>query len=208
MYKTLKIPHQKPLVRANNQNSAKLQDKNTQKLVVLLCTNNLKRKSTIPFTIIPKESFEIHLTKEAKDSNTKNHKTLLKEIKEGINKWKDIPCSWIGKSIKEYEKAVYCLPAYLTYMLSSSCKMPGWIDQKLVSRLPGQIAQTRASLVAQWLRICLQCRRSRFDPWVGKIPWRRKWQPTPVFLPGEAHGQRRLAGYSTWGHKSQTWLSD
>ena len=93
MYKTLKIPHQKPLVRTNNQNSAKLQDKNTQKLVVLLCTNNLKRKSTIPFTIIPKESLEINLTKEAKDSNTKNHKTLLKEIKEGINKWKDIPCS-------------------------------------------------------------------------------------------------------------------
>ena len=35
-----------------------------------------------------------------------------------------------------------------------------------------------------------------FDPWVGKIPWRRKWQPTPVFLPGEFHGQRSLAGYS------------
>ena len=41
-----------------------------------------------------------------------------------------------------------------------------------------------------------QCRRCRFDPWVRKIPWRRKWQPTPVFLPGELHGQRSLAGYS------------
>ena len=40
-----------------------------------------------------------------------------------------------------------------------------------------------------------------FDPWVGKIPWRRKWQPTPVFLPGEFHGQRSLVGYSLWGHK-------
>ena len=40
-----------------------------------------------------------------------------------------------------------------------------------------------------------------FDPWVGKIPWRRKWQPTPVFLPGESHGQRSLVGYSPWGHK-------
>ena len=39
------------------------------------------------------------------------------------------------------------------------------------------------------------------DPWVGKIPWRRKWQPTPVFLPGEFHGQRNLTGYSLWGHK-------
>ena len=36
---------------------------------------------------------------------------------------------------------------------------------------------------------------------VGKIPWRRKWQPTPVFLRGKSHGQRRLEGYSPWGHK-------
>jgi len=40
-----------------------------------------------------------------------------------------------------------------------------------------------------------------FDPWVGKIPWRRKWQPTPVFLPGKSHGQRTLVGYSSWGCK-------
>ena len=38
-----------------------------------------------------------------------------------------------------------------------------------------------------------------FDPWVGKIPWRRKQQPTPVFLPGKSHGQRRLEGYSPGG---------
>ena len=38
-------------------------------------------------------------------------------------------------------------------------------------------------------------------PWVGKIPWRRKWQPTLVFLPGKFHGQRSLAGYSSWGGK-------
>ena len=43
--------------------------------------------------------------------------------------------------------------------------------------------------------------RHRFDPWVGNIPWRRKWLPTPVFLTGEFHGQRSLAGYSPWGHK-------
>ena len=40
-----------------------------------------------------------------------------------------------------------------------------------------------------------------FDPWVGKIPWRRAWQPTPVFLPGEFHGQRSLAGYGPQGHR-------
>ena len=39
------------------------------------------------------------------------------------------------------------------------------------------------------------------DPWVGKIPWRRAWQPTLVFLPGDSHGQRSLAGYSPWGGK-------
>jgi len=38
-------------------------------------------------------------------------------------------------------------------------------------------------------------KRREFDPWVRKIPWRRAWQPTPVFLPGKSHGQRRLAGY-------------
>ena len=49
--------------------------------------------------------------------------------------------------------------------------------------------------------VCLQCGRPRFDPWVGKIPWRRKWQPTPVFLPGESHGRRSLVGYSPQGGK-------
>ena len=43
-----------------------------------------------------------------------------------------------------------------------------------------------------------KCKRHRFDPWVGKIPWRRAWKPTPVFLPGESHEQRKLAGYSPW----------
>ena len=40
-----------------------------------------------------------------------------------------------------------------------------------------------------------------FDPWVEKIPWSRKWQPTAVFLPGESHGWRSLVGYSPWGSK-------
>ena len=49
--------------------------------------------------------------------------------------------------------------------------------------------------------ICLQCGRPGFNPWVGKILWRRKWQPTPVFLPGKFHGWRNLVGYSPWGPK-------
>ena len=57
---------------------------------------------------------------------------------------------------------------------------------------------------------CRRHRRCRFDPWGGKIPWRRKWQPTPVFLPGESHGQKNPMGYSPWGCKeldTTEWLS-
>ena len=57
-----------------------------------------------------------------------------------------------------------------------------------------------ASLVAQTVK-CLQCGRPGFNPRFGKIPWRRKWQSTPVPLPGKSHGQRSLIGYSPWGHK-------
>ena len=46
-----------------------------------------------------------------------------------------------------------------------------------------------------------QCRRHRFNSWIRKIPWRRKGQPTPVFLPGKSRGQRSLVAYSPWGHK-------
>ena len=62
-----------------------------------------------------------------------------------------------------------------------------------------------------WLRqsrICLQCRRPGFDPWVGKIPWRRDWLLTPVSLPAESHRQRSLAGYSLWVTKSWKGLSN
>ena len=59
-----------------------------------------------------------------------------------------------------------------------------------------------------------QCRRLRrwgFYPWVRKIPWRREWQPTPVFLPGECHGQSSLVCYSPWGYKESdmtSWLNN
>ena len=78
-----------------------------------------------------------------------------------------------------------------------------------------QIRSTRCKLymlkgdkgLLQWLiskKPACQGRRRKFSLWVGKIPWRRKWQPTPVFLPGEFHGQRSPAGYSPWGHESKT----
>ena len=47
-----------------------------------------------------------------------------------------------------------------------------------------------------------------FNPCIGKIPWRKNWQATPVFLPGKSYGQRSLVGYGPWGHQSQTKLSN
>ena len=63
------------------------------------------------------------------------------------------------------------------------------------------IQLSRASLVAQLVRLCLQCGRPGFDPSVGNIPWTREWLRTPVFWPGEFRGQRSLAGYRPWGCK-------
>ena len=63
-----------------------------------------------------------------------------------------------------------------------------------------------------WLRrerVCLQCGRPEFSPWIRRVPWRRKWQPTPGFLPEKSHGWRSLAGYSPFTvAKSWTRLSD
>ena len=55
--------------------------------------------------------------------------------------------------------------------------------------------------MAQMVKNPPECRRPRFDPWVGKVPRRREWLLTPVFLPRELHGQRNLMGYSPWGLK-------
>ena len=72
----------------------------------------------------------------------------------------------------------------------------------------GEIASLRKELlilcwdiVAQAGRNLLAKEETGLDPWVGRTPWRRAWQPTPVFLPGKSHGQRSLAGYSTRGRK-------
>ena len=62
-----------------------------------------------------------------------------------------------------------------------------------------------ASLVLSGKESACQCKRRkrcRFDPWVGNIPRRRKWQPSPLFLPGKSHGQRSLVGYSLWCGKT------
>ena len=87
--------------------------------------------------------------------------------------------------------------------------MTEWLSLHTSSSLSPQVAEsgfeshlcnTKGS-PGGWnsLRICLQGRRHGSDPWVRKIPWRREWLPTPVFLPKEFHGQRSLVGYSLWG---------
>ena len=56
-------------------------------------------------------------------------------------------------------------------------------------------------MVVQLVKNLPAVQRPMFDPWGGKIPWRRKWKPTPVFLPEKSYGERSMAGYSPWGCK-------
>ena len=63
---------------------------------------------------------------------------------------------------------------------------------------------SRVPLPSQKVKSSAAVQETRFDPWVGKIPWRRKGQPAPVFLPGEFHGPGRLVGYSPWGRKESS----
>ena len=74
-------------------------------------------------------------------------------------------------------------------------------------RLRAQLGLFGFLLLPSWLSgkeptcQCRSHRSHRFDSWDGKMPWNRKWQPTPVFLPGKSHGQRSLECYSPWGRK-------
>ena len=61
--------------------------------------------------------------------------------------------------------------------------------------------------IPRWCVPIQETKKRGFDPWVRKIPWSRKWPPTPVFLPGKSHEQRSLVGYSPMGLQSQTQLS-
>ena len=81
-------------------------------------------------------------------------------------------------------------------MVSDEKSAVTWIDFSLLVKFP------MASLMAQWeKKFTWQCRRCRFNTWIRKIPWSRKWHPTLVFLPGKAHEQRSLMGYGPWRHK-------
>ena len=82
-------------------------------------------------------------------------------------------------------------------------------DLEKLRKLPNHMAYNTWTWIWSSAEVKASACRPGFDPWVGKIPLRRKWQPTPVFLPGESHGRRSLEGYSPWGRKesdSTEWL--
>ena len=85
--------------------------------------------------------------------------------------------------------------------INTNTHMYTYISAPRWQKYPGMCKLHR---LPRWLsgkESACQCRRHGFDPWVWEIPWRRKWQPTPVFLPGKSHRQRSLVGYSPQGHK-------
>ena len=96
----------------------------------------------------------------------------------------DLACTRLFKSpISKYSHVAGRVPTYVFLGDNSAPWLPRWHSGK------------------EFACQCRRHKRSRFDPWVGEIPWRRAWQPSPAFLPGESHGQRSLAGYSPYGRK-------
>ena len=100
-----------------------------------------------------------------------------------------------------------CAHVWIMYVLSPLIFQSVRHDFKLVNLVLPQCFLSwlfivkPAAVVAQKVKNLPAFRSPRFDPWVGKIPWRRKWQSTPIWLPGKSHEQRSLVGYSPWGLK-------
>ena len=126
----------------------------------------------------------------------------------------------------ENRSAPFPVPSGWNLLLTAQLPEVAWRSKDLgVSplRTTAPLILVRAAIFQHYLQIwhglpwwlsgkeyACQCRRHRFNSWVGKVPWRRKWQPTPVFLPGKSHGQRSLAGYSPWGRKESDaeWVNE
>ena len=107
-------------------------------------------------------------------------------------------------------KKLYDLKLNKTCIFIQHCSMcvavsnSGWAlrkPQKVIPHLLNPVGFPDGTSGKESACQCRRHKRCGFNPWVRKIPWRKKWQPTPVFLPGESYGQRSLAGYSPWGRK-------
>ena len=93
------------------------------------------------------------------------------------------------------ERQILCNTAYMRNLKKGTNEIIYKAELKLHLGFPGGAGGKEHACQ------CRRHKRHRFDHWVGKIPWRRAQQPTPVFLLGESHGQRSLVGYSPWGRK-------
>ena len=91
------------------------------------------------------------------------------------------------------------LEFYFNFSLLPSSKMVA--SESLQIDIPSRMSPSESAVQSPGNPTPTGCWRCRFDLWVRKIPWRRKWQPTPVFLPEKSHGQRSLAVYSPWDRR-------
>ena len=115
------------------------------------------------------------------------------QLKLGLRAGQELPCHWWNFIFR-------CRPP-----LSLEGLQVQW-EEEFALQDPVVLVWVLPTCLVQ----CRRHRRQRIDPWVRKVPWRRKWQPTLVFLPGESHGQRRLVGSSPWGRKESNvteWLN-
>jgi len=113
----------------------------------------------------------------------------------------------LSEAKRQYQVAWYLvlqsLVSHITLVCSCRC------EETINLPVPGQTrlnqcrekSRGNPSMVFGGKESACQCRRYRFNPWFRKIALKRKWQSTPVFLPGKSHGQRNLVGYSPWGRK-------
>ena len=123
-------------------------------------------------------------------------------IQAGILEWVAIPF-YRGSSQPRDQTRISCTVSRF-FTIRATREVPGVSIKSLLSLSSEPLPSNHSNGLPWWLRSedsTCQYRRHRFNPWVRKIPWRRKWQPTPVSLPGKSHGQRSLEGSSPWGHK-------
>ena len=131
-------------------------------------------------------------------------------LQERILEWVAMPSSRGSFQLRD-QTCITCVFCIAGRFLMHNFKRKWWVSKlirNLYSNLKPVFTFKGLPWWLRWLSVCLQCGRQRFSLWVRKIPWRRKWQPTPVFLPEKLHGLRSLVGYSPWGCRvRQNWAN-